>query len=178
MVNIFSNQSFITLGTKPKVYKTKSRKKIDAKKGKLEKKLRFEEAKEKYLQGKFKSLNKCARFYKLPYATLYRMVESNDEFKGSGRFSGVLKPEEEELIINHVKWRASVGCGLTWTGLQKLIQEILIGAKQSNPDRITGYEEQGQMPNISWVRRLAERHNLTLRSTMEISKGRQVSENK
>ena len=79
--------------------------------------------------------------------------------------------------MNHVKWRASVGCGLTWIGLQKLIQEILIGAKLSNPNRTTGYEEQGHMPNINMVRRLADRHNLTLRSTMEISKGRQVLQN-
>ena len=130
--------------------------------------------KKKYLQGKFKSLLKCARFYKVSYTTLYKLVESNGEFRGSGRHSTVLTPEEEELIVNHVKWRGSVGCGITWKGLQKLIQEILIGAKQSNPDRITGYETQGQMPNLYMVRRLAERFNLRLRSTMEISKGRQV----
>ena len=65
-------------------------------------------------------------------------------------------------------------CGLTWRGVQKLIQEILIANKVSNPARLTGYENQGQMPNIHMVRRLADRYNLTLRSTMEISKGRQV----
>ena len=78
------------------------------------------------------------------------------------------------MVTKHVKWRASVGCGLTWGGLQKLVQEILIAATTSNPDRVTGYEDQGQLPNMSWVRRFSERNNLTLRATMEISKGRQV----
>ena len=112
------------------------------------------------------------------HTPLCRLVDSYDDFHGSGKSSSVLKPDEEELIINHVKWRASVGCGLTWRGLQKLIQEILIAAKVSNPARLTGYENQGQMPNIHMVRRLADRYNLTLRSTMEISKGRQVLRHK
>ena len=153
---------------------TKSRLKIEAQNAKIKKKNLFDRAKQSYLAGKFKSLHKCARFHKVPYSTLYRLVDSNDDFHGSGKSSSVLKPDEEELIINHVKWRASVGCGLTWRGLQKLIQEILIAAKVSNPARLTGYENQGQMPNIHMVRRLADRYNLTLRSTMEISKGRQV----
>ena len=56
----------------------------------------------------------------------------------------------------------------------KLKRKSLKHSKLANPTRVTGYEEQSQMPNIFMVRRLAERHSLTLRSTMEISKGRQV----
>ena len=73
--------------------------------------------------------------------------------------------------MKHVKWRVSVGCGVDWRQLQFLIQEVLLGIKEANPDRSTGYENTGQLPNIYFVRRLAERHNLSLRRTSEISKG-------
>ena len=39
---------------------------------------------------------------------------------------------------------------------------------------MTGLEDIGQFPTISWVRRFAERHNLTLRKASIISKGRAV----
>ena len=159
---------------RPKHYQTKSRKIAKSTLNKEKKKQQFEVAKDSYLRGKFKSIQKCANFYKVPYTTLYNILNNNGEFKGSGRSSCVLKLVEEDLVVSHVKWRASVGCGLSWSGLQKLIQEILVSAKLSNPDRVTGYEKQGHMPNINMVRRLAERNSLKLRSTMEISKGRQV----
>ena len=50
----------------------------------------------------------------------------------------------------------------------------MVQIKESNPDRITGYEKDGHLPNMSFVRRFAKRNNLTLRKTYEISKGRQV----
>ena len=55
--------------------------------------------------------------------------------------------------------------------LQALIQEILLAVKTANPDRVTGYEKSGQMPNRQFVRRLVERNNISLRRTAEISKG-------
>ena len=71
--------------------------------------------------------------------------------------------------------------------MQLLIQEILLRVTEANPGRKTGWEEVEQLPNRSWVRRFAERHNLVLRFGMiqkninvnfracsEISKGRQV----
>ena len=41
----------------------------------------------------------------------------------------------------------------------------------ANPDRKTGYEDVGQRPNRFFIRRLVERHNVSLRRTAEISKG-------
>ena len=73
-----------------------------------------------------------------------------------------------------MKWRASIGCGVDWAQLQLLIQEVLVAITTSNPDRLTGYENCGQLPNMFFVRRLADRNNLSLRRTAEISKGRQV----
>ena len=159
---------------RPKTYMTKSRLKSKCVLDKKKRKDQFHKAKQSFLNGKFKSLNRCAKFYKVPYSTLHNIVHKDVEFCGSGKVSSVLTPEEEQLVIKHIKWRASVGCGLTWTGLQKLIQEILTAAKVSNSERVTGYENQGHMPNMNMVRRLADRHNLTLRASMEISKGRQV----
>ena len=46
--------------------------------------------------------------------------------------------------------------------------------KKSNPERVTGYEKDNNLPNIHFVRRFASRHSLTLRKSLEISKGRAV----
>ena len=45
---------------------------------------------------------------------------------------------------------------------------------RSSPERTAGLEKQGQLSDISYVRRFAERHQLVPRATMGISKGRQV----
>ena len=64
----------------------------------------------------------------------------------------------------------------------------MLRVTDANPGRKTGWEELEQLPNRSWIRRFAERHNLVLRFGMvrkinlkiyfracsEISKGRQV----
>ena len=95
-------------------------------------------------------------------------------FKGSGQYSIVLTLTEEADLLQHVKWRASIGCGVDWIQLQLLIQEVLLAVTTSNPERVTGYEKSGQLPNMSYVRRLSEKYNLSLRRTAEISKGRQI----
>ena len=81
---------------------------------------------------------------------------------------------KKQKIADMVKWRADIGYGTNWSMLQSLIQEILLAVTSSNPDRKTGWEDRDQLPERTWVRRFAERHNLALRSTSEISKGRQV----
>ena len=103
------------------------------------------------------------------YSTLNRVHPTGTDYKGSGQYSKVLSLNEEAKIIQHVKWRASIGCGVDWAQLQLLIQEVLVAITTSNPDRLTGYENCGQLPNMFFVR-----NNLSLRRTAEISKGRQV----
>ena len=44
----------------------------------------------------------------------------------------------------------------------------------ANPGRSSPYLDNGHFPNVFSARRLAARNNLTLRATMEISKGRQI----
>ena len=116
-------------------------------------------------RGKFKSLRKCASHYKVPISTLHRLLTSGDEYVDSGRALQCLSMEEEVMIIQHVKFRATIGCGVTLPQLQSLIQETLLALMSANPDRKTGYEENGQLPNIEFVRRLVERNNLSLRRT-------------
>ena len=73
--------------------------------------------------GKFKSVRQCAAFHKLPVSTLHRLFTDADEFQGSGRKSVSLSFEEETVIMNHVKWRSQIGCGMDFDQLQSLIQK-------------------------------------------------------
>ena len=75
-------------------------------------------------------------------------------------------------VVDHVKWRASIGHGLDWHMLRLLLQELFTALKLANPARVTGLEDVGQLPTLTWIRRFAERHNLVGRATMPISKGR------
>ena len=82
--------------------------------------------------------------------------------------------QEEMKVVDHVKWRASIGHGLDWHMLGLLLQELFLALKLANPARVTGLEDVGQLPSSTWIRRFAERHNLVGRATMPISMGRQV----
>ena len=164
----------ILTNRRPQQYKTK-RSIIQMKRDKLDQKKRqAQKAVNAFHRGEFKSLRGCAKFYKIPKSTLYDLVTTGSEFQGPGRKLRCLTPDEESKIVSHVKWRASVGCGLEWRQLQSIIQEVLLGVKSANPDRITGYEDTAQLPNVDFCRRLALRHNLSLRRTSEITKGRQI----
>jgi hypothetical protein len=156
---------------RPRMYLTKNKKLLKKQKEKQEKKISFEKAVRDMHRGKFKSLRKCSSHHKVPLSTLYRLLTTGDEFKGSGRSLDCLSVEEEAEIIQHIKWRAMIGCGVDFGQLQSLIQESLLALKSANPDRKTGYEETGQLPNKDYVRRMVARNNLSLRRTAEISKG-------
>ena len=141
---------------------------------KSDKSAQYNKAVKDFERGKFKSLRLCADFHKLPRSTLHRLVCNGDKFQGSGPTLKCLTLEEEKVILSHVKWRSKIGCGVDFLQLQSLVQESLIAMKMANPDRITGYESTGQWPDRSFVRRMVERNNLSLRRTGEISKGRQI----
>ena len=159
---------------RPNFYMTKQRKLLQKKEKKQMVKLKFESAVKDCERGAFQSVRQCALYHKVPYSTLHRILTDINAagFVGSGRPQTCLNSEEESMIINHVKWGASVGCGVNWEQLQLLVQEILLAIKAANPTRNTGYEDTNQKPNRNFVRRFAERHNLSLRSSAEISKGK------
>ena len=124
--------------------------------------------------GKFKSARKCAAHFGVSRATLRRYLKCGDpDFKGVGRRSSTFTQEEEKKIIDHIVWKQEIGCGLTLEQLGLLVQEVLLGLKEANPDRVTGFEETNQLPYYNWVRRFAERNDISLRRSIEISKGRQ-----
>ena len=158
----------------PKVYMTKKRK-MEAKVHEVQdKKLLYQKASDEYLSGKFNSIHEASKHYGLVYSCLHRYLVHGDSFNGKGRKSQVLTAEEEQKIVNHVIYRQQIGCGMTFPQLQLLIQEVLVAVIAANPDRTSPYAANGHYPNRFFTRRFAERYNLTLRATMEISKGRQI----
>ena len=120
-------------------------------------------------------MKQAAVAYDLNYSSFYYgCIKNGGEFQGSGRHTKKLTHQEEMRIVEHVKWRVSIGYGLDWAMLRLLLQELFIAIKQANPTRVTGLEDKGQLSSLSWVRCFAERHNLAGRATMSISKGRQI----
>ena len=92
-------------------------------------------------------------------------------FDGKGRKCNVLNKKEEEMIKDHVIYKAKIGYGKSWKTLKKLIQKMHLRIKKKSPNKMTGLEEQGQRPSISWLRRLAIRNGISLRKCSIISKG-------
>ena len=60
-------------------------------------------------------------------------------------------------VVDHVKWRASIGHGLDWHMLGLLLQELFLALKLANPARVTDLEDVGQLPTPTWIRCFAER---------------------
>ena len=150
------------------------RKEVEKQK-KKEKRERYKEAAKGWRTGQYPTLSSCAKSFGVELKPLYQgIIKTGGVFPGRGKYSKVLKREEEERLINHVQYVASIGYGLSWLGLRLLIQEVLLSIKEASPSRITGLENVAQLPSISWVRRLAEHHDLSLRKTSVISKGQAV----
>ena len=112
-----------TNSKRPSTYKTKTRKNLEKKQFATNRAQAYQKAAQDWLDGKFSSLPQCASKNGLAYSTLHKLVTNPDQsFKGKGRKSPCLLPEEEQKIVDHVAWRASVGAGATWKQLQMLIQ--------------------------------------------------------
>ena len=144
-------------------------------KEKEEKKERYRAAALGWGTGQFSSLHACAKSFGVDTSILHRgIVETGGLFPGKGRFSTLLKKNEEEMVANHVRHMATIGYGVTWPGLRCLLQEVLLSLTAANPSRKTGLEDRNQLPSTSYVQRFAARIGLSLRKTSAISKGRAV----
>ena len=144
-------------------------------KDKEEKKERYRAAALGWGTGQFSSLHACAKSFGVDTSILHRgIVETGGLFPGKGRFSTLLKKNEEEMVANHVRHMATIGYGVTWPGLRCLLQEVLLSLTAANPSRKTGLEDRNQLPSTSYVQRFAARIGLSLRKTSAISKGRAV----
>ena len=154
---------------------SKKKKIIGPNTDKQQKHHKYQQAASDYHAGKFKTIRQAAKEYDVAYTTLYEgIVKRGAEFSGSGRYTSRLTPVEESKIVDHVKWRASVGYGMDWNTLGLLFKEVFAALKKSNPERETGLENNREGALMFYIRRFAERHQLVLRSSMAISKGRQV----
>ena len=109
-----------------------------------------------FKSNKFSSLHQAAKAHGVVHSTLYRAMKKvwdgdadSEEFPGRGRFSSRLSSQEEQKIVNVVTWSAKIGYGIDWSGLQCLLQEVLLALVAADPSRRTGLEEVGQLPGKS-----------------------------
>ena len=59
----------------------------------------------------------AAKAHSVSHSTLYRGIAQNGgqfENRNIGRFSMVFTREQEQKIRDHIKWKASIGMGVTW----------------------------------------------------------------
>ena len=63
---------------------------------------------------------------------------------------------------------------MDWNTLGLLFKGVFVALKKSNPERETGLENNCEGALMSYIQRFAERNQLMIRSSMAISKGRQV----
>ena len=149
--------------------KKKSKEEIKAEKRELHR-----QALEAYKQGLYPSVNSCASAYNISRKTLGRMIESNRDFIGGGRKSGIFTTEEEAKLVSFVSHRMSLGCGLDFSQLSLVIQELAIAVKSSNKDREFPSTWEELFPPQSYVRTFIRRNNLVLRSTLNLNLARAV----
>ena len=145
------------------------------KQGKEKNQREYETAAKAWMRGEHISVAECAKKFQVDRRILHAgIVQRGGKFPGSEKISSVLSSSEEKKIYDHVVYMSEIGYGCSWLSLRLLLQEALLSLKAANPSRATGFEEKGQMPDKSFARRFAKRHNLSLRKTSVISKARAV----
>lgn len=115
-------------GSKKTKGQRRNRKKEEAEKKKAEKeqkKSSYDQAVKALKENKYESYSACAKAYGVSDVTLRRIILRNKGFVGQGRPNEVLKPDEEEKLVSHLKYCANVGFGLSLYDVQLLIQELL-----------------------------------------------------
>ena len=135
-----------------------------------------QEAVAAFKQGLFKSKRQCATAFGVSEFTVRQALKSDDYvYKGRGRKSEVMTEAEEEKIREHTIERLKLGVGLDLDQMQDLIQELLLGVIDANPERYVPWGDNGDSPYrppVQWVRRFLKRNNLKYRSSMNINGAR------
>ena len=135
-----------------------------------------QEAVAAFKQGLFKSKRQCATAFGVSEFTVRQALKSDDYvYKGRGRKSEVMTEAEEEKIREHTIERLKLGVGLDLDQMQDLIQELLLGVVDANPERFVPWGDNGDSPYrppVQWVRRFLKRNNLKYRSSMNINGAR------
>ena len=153
---------------------SKRKRKKEIQDGKEERSKQYDAALQDYENNPGISFWACAKKHKVNNNTLKKLFESGNRFKGSGKELTVLTKEEEKKLCEHIVHLLKLGYSLTFPELRCLIQEALIRLCQANPDRTSPWEEENHLPTGNFVYAFAARHNLVLRSTMELSKARSM----
>ena len=126
--------------------------------------------------GLFKSRRQCAEAFGIPESTLRRASKTEDfVFRGKGRRNEIMTTEEEEKVKDHIVQRLKLGVGLDLYQVQDLVQELLMGVVDANPERYVPWgdnEESPYRPPVAWVRRFLKRKNLKYRASMNINNAR------
>ena len=104
----------ITILGRPKTYMTKNNKMQKKKEDKMVKMTQCMKAVSAYKSGQFKSMRKCSNFYNICNSTLRNLIKKDVQYQGSGNKLSCLTQQEEISIVAHIKWRASIGCGMDW----------------------------------------------------------------
>ena len=126
--------------------------------------------------GLYKSRRQCAEAFGIPEATLRKASKTeNYVLRGRGRKNEALTEEEEKKIKDHMIERLKLGVGLDLYQVQDLIQELLMGVVDANPERYVPWGDNPDSPYRppdKWVRRFLRRQNLKYRSSMYINDAR------
>ena len=154
--------------------KSSAIKKAEKEQKKEEKKNTYRKALKDLQDGKFRSINKCAKAYGVPASTLGDLHRSGGEWKGRGKTVTILTEDEEKKIVAYIRHQCKYGFGLSFFELRRLIQELAEGLKSANPTRKFPESWEKFLPEEHFAYNFAKRHLLTLRSTMELNKARSI----
>ena len=94
----------------------------------------YNQAADAFRQGLFPSVTACAGHFGVNHKTLIKCLKSEREYVGCGRKSSTFSTEEEAKIVQHVSDRLSVGCGIDFSQLCNVMQELANTLQASNPD--------------------------------------------
>ena len=93
-------------------------------KEKDERREQYNQAAEAFRQGLFPSVTACAGHFGVNHKTLMNCIKSEREFVGCGRKSSTFTTEEESRLVKFVSDRLSLGCGIDFSQLCTVIQEL------------------------------------------------------
>ena len=94
---------------------------------KEERKKQYDLAINAFKDNQFENFGACAKNFGVCPKALKKMILSGRGYVGTGDGNNkVLTSEEEAKIASYLKWCRQVGFGLTYQGLQSLIQELLV----------------------------------------------------
>ena len=152
--------------------KSKYQKQAENRIKKEERKQLYAAAIEDLKNDNYTSLRSCARAYGLNHSMLSRMINHGAQFGSQGKKLTEFTWPEEVRIAEHITEMLRLGFGLTIAELLPLFQEAMTSLLEADKNRTTTWVN--NMPPYCFVWNYTQRHNLVLRSSMEITKARSV----